>query len=173
MFVLDIIPEVDYDKIPLDTILFSHFYFQRSKNEHRFSLVALEIFVSGVVVVIQIAPAFLLLYSPDSGEPLILSCFLVIIAVFEHFKPKSSVCKPDFYVLVVFAEFPNFEGSFSECDTNIFRNVTYWHAIVFSNKTSDNNVIVSILLSLNFNANTSNHSWCQCIVRDCFFVFRN
>ena len=64
----------------------------------------------------------------------------------------SSV-NPDFYVFIVFAESSDFDRSISDCDTNLFRNFTHCHVIVFSNKTSDNNAIVFIFPSLSFNAN--------------------
>ena len=74
---------------------------------------------------------------------------------------------------IVFAKSSDFEGSIREGDIDLFRNVTYCHAIVFSKKTSGNTVIVSILPRLSFSANTSNHSWSQFIVQDCCFIFRN
>ena len=71
------------------------------------------------------------------------------------------------YVLTVSAESPDFEESVRGGDTNFFRQ-----AIVFSNCTSDNNVIVSTFLSLSFNADTSDRSWCQLLARDGWFIFR-
>ena len=75
-------------------------------------------------------------------------------------------CKPDIYVLVIIAESQDFEGSIHECGTNLFPNATNCNAIILSIKISDTNIIVSVFLSLNFNANAFNDSYCRLIVRD-------
>ena len=86
---------------------------------------------------------------------------------------KSINCSDE--VLVLFAESPVFEGSILECDNNLFRNVRYCkcNATVFSNHTSDKKIIASIIRSLSLNANTSDPTWCQLIVLDSWFNFRD
>ena len=94
-------------------------------------------------------------------------------STFQSLSNLFFFCKFDFYVPAIFVESRDFEGTIRECDTNLFRNVTYCSARVFGKKTSDKKLFVSTFLRLSFNAVASNHNWCQLIVRDCSLISRN